>query len=488
MKPRAGTKKKSPSSVAAAQIIETALKEDCTVSELARLAQSDPAFALRVLAMVNSPAFALNRKVSSMSQAITLLGIRGLRNLALSLVAADLIPEGDIGSALLSACLRRALACRALATALNDRDPDIYFTSGLFLECGILVGADGQLTELSDIIQSPSISRVVRERAAGRDPHPISGAVLARDYLLPDETVEAIAKHHDPSIPESRVAAVAWVAERIAGVFEGGEVIQNSDIGRAAASKLGLSAQAADTIIRDLPDQVARAAEALQRDVGQQRDFESLMLDANIQLVQLNAQFHSMVRDLEAVISEKEILAEELRQANEKLQVVAATDSLTGLPNKRAFSENLTRELARSARHQEPLSLVVLDIDHFKKFNDNWGHTVGDAALRTVAQVLRSHLRAGDFPSRYGGEEFAIILPQTDRAGGVVVADRIRAALEATVIAGVQTPMRLTASFGLSTIETGKPRKSGADLFEQADSALYRAKRAGRNRVEVSNV
>jgi diguanylate cyclase (GGDEF)-like protein len=160
----------------------------------------------------------------------------------------------------------------------------------------------------------------------------------------------------------------------------------------------------------------------------------------------------------------------------------AATDSLTGLPNKRAMADTLKRLLAQASRAMEPMSLLMLDLDHFKDINDKFGHPVGDQALAGVGAALRSAIRAGDLAARNGGEEFAVLLPATGADGAVAVAEKIRAA-----IADISLPangLHLTASVGIATYpEHGTSTES---LERLADAALYVAKRSGRDRVETA--
>ncbi len=154
---------KKPASVAAAKIVQEALREDVTVSELAEMAQSDPAMALRIVALVNSPAFQLSHPVSDVGRAAAILGLRGLRNIALALMLTDMIPPGEEGQAIMANSLRRALACRAIAVGLGARDRDVYFTTGLFLDAGYLIHANGDLAATATIVRSPAAHRILQE-------------------------------------------------------------------------------------------------------------------------------------------------------------------------------------------------------------------------------------------------------------------------------------------------------------------------------------
>jgi diguanylate cyclase (GGDEF)-like protein len=168
-------------------------------------------------------------------------------------------------------------------------------------------------------------------------------------------------------------------------------------------------------------------------------------------------------------------------QLTERIREKAMTDPLTGLRNRRAFRDDLLQALAREARHDGRLALVMLDLDHFKKLNDTHGHPAGDAALRATAQVLRQIVRGGDFAARYGGEEFVVVLPEATEEGARRFAERIRAALEAASIEHAGVRLRVTASLGLAIWPDDALDADG--LLTAADRALYAAKAGGRNRV-----
>ena len=178
--------------------------------------------------------------------------------------------------------------------------------------------------------------------------------------------------------------------------------------------------------------------------------------------------------------------SDDLEQDNLGLQVLAHTDKLTNIANRLMFDSILEREFKRAQRGDDYLSLILLDVDFFKKFNDRYGHLAGDAVLRSVGRVLSEQvIRAGDLAARYGGEEFVVILPSTDRTGAMAVAERIREAILALEVAHTDSAGgKVSASFGVATFAPGKdPARSPADVINRADQQLYEAKRGGRNRV-----
>jgi diguanylate cyclase (GGDEF)-like protein len=164
----------------------------------------------------------------------------------------------------------------------------------------------------------------------------------------------------------------------------------------------------------------------------------------------------------------------------------AVTDDLTGLPNKRSFQETMRKESARAARFKHDLSLVILDVDNFKRVNDTYGHLQGDEVLRVIGKILAEESRGIDAPARYGGEEFVVALPETDEEGALEVAERIRERIEAVVIPLIEQEgeMRITASIGTATMPA--PPADVQDLVAAADGALYEAKRTGKNKVIVA--
>ena len=166
----------------------------------------------------------------------------------------------------------------------------------------------------------------------------------------------------------------------------------------------------------------------------------------------------------------------------EQAERLATTDGLTGLMNRRSLNTQLAARSREAQRYRRPLSLLLIDIDHFKKVNDTHGHPAGDAVLRGVAAVARAQSRETDLVARYGGEEMALVLPETDAAGASVIAERLRAAVEGTAHGTEHGTLRVTISVGVATWPGGG--QTPDELLTTADRALYRAKQTGRNRVE----
>ena len=189
-------------------------------------------------------------------------------------------------------------------------------------------------------------------------------------------------------------------------------------------------------------------------------------------------------------ITEEKTIRENLEQEIERrskleaeLRYLSSHDALSGMPNRRHFFEQTGRELARCRRHARPLSLILFDLDHFKSVNDSRGHAAGDAVIRAVGDLCGRSQRGHDFAARIGGEEFTVLLPETDLDGAAIVAERLRRALEHMPLAESGDSFCVTASFGVT--EASAETDSVETLLARADRALYSAKRAGRNRVTI---
>jgi diguanylate cyclase (GGDEF)-like protein len=178
---------------------------------------------------------------------------------------------------------------------------------------------------------------------------------------------------------------------------------------------------------------------------------------------------------------------EELRRGNEVLEQLSFTDGLTRLHNHRYFQDRLRMEGRRCERSQDPLTLLLLDIDDFKSLNDRYGHAVGDEVLRRVAQVINNTVRETDLPARYGGEEFAVLAPSTDREGGMALAEKLRLAVSMARIRGTGVEDAKALSV---TISVGVAVYAGDSqtLFNAADRSLYAAKSAGKDCVVCADV
>lgn len=256
-------------------------------------------------------------------------------------------------------------------------------------------------------------------------------------------------------------------------------------IGLALA--LVLTVLAALTRTSFLHARIARRTNELERELALRRHIED-------ELETIRADLEERVRErtraLEARNAELTQLRLALETANQRLKRLVAVDALTGIANRRHFDRALDRELRRARREALPLSLVFLDLDEFKRFNDTYGHSRGDEVLRLVAHTLdETFRRGGDLVARYGGEEFAVVLPGVDGRRAELYAERLRRRVWRLAIPYEvsQVADRVTISGGVATVPPGT-LASADDLLRAADKALYRAKCQGRNRIAAGKL
>ncbi|MDI6750208.1 MAG: diguanylate cyclase [Rhodocyclaceae bacterium] len=228
---------------------------------------------------------------------------------------------------------------------------------------------------------------------------------------------------------------------------------------------------------------VGYIAVEIARDALEARKREMLEITLAIMLGGLLLASWLSLRIAHGVLTTLDTAQKALRRQMETAELLARTDALTGLANRRAFDEVAQQEIQRAQRYGTPLTLVLADLDHFKAINDSHGHDVGDCVLQDFARILAGSVRNVDLVGRWGGEEFAILMPGTDLAEATQAAERMRRQVEQAQLCIEETTCRYTASFGVAAFRADMPTL--ASLLGRADMALYRAKRLGRNRVEV---
>ncbi|MCS6776342.1 MAG: diguanylate cyclase [Chloroherpetonaceae bacterium] len=226
--------------------------------------------------------------------------------------------------------------------------------------------------------------------------------------------------------------------------------------------------------VTDAQGQVVRLVGTLM-DITERKRYEQELEAAHREMEQANRLLEQQILLVQEQAVAMELQKHELEAMNRRLEALATVDGLTGIYNHRTFQERLTEEYHRFLRHGMPLSLILMDVDHFKKYNDTFGHPEGDRVLRQVAHLLQANSRSTDFVARYGGEEFAVLMPTTDAEGALRAAERLRSAIEQA-----EWPLRpVTGSFGVATLVNYDQTPDA--LIAAADRALYLSKQRGRN-------
>ena len=223
-------------------------------------------------------------------------------------------------------------------------------------------------------------------------------------------------------------------------------------------------------------------------DPGTIRPYSQILQEANEELGRLNLSYEHLLMKYKEEKERAQTYAKELKKMNKKLRNMASRDGLTGLYNHKYFQDALNKELSRAIRYGRPFSLIMFDLDHFKKVNDTHGHRIGDTVLKKVGETTRKTVRVNDTVARYGGEEFVIILPETDLKGAAVLAERLRQKIKKMKIVESSKEIRITISLGVATYLPGDQITNRTQILDAADAALYHAKNNGRNRFSIAKL
>jgi diguanylate cyclase (GGDEF)-like protein/putative nucleotidyltransferase with HDIG domain len=484
----------SPPAVAV-QILSTVQNENSDFSKLTKIIASDPALTAKMLQIANSGFYALQKKVTSIDRALTVLGTNIIKNIALSFVITTEMRTQNSSGFDINKHWRHsvttAVAAELLANQLGQKNEDIFATA-LLHNIGMPVISAQRSDKYSQIVKTtePTSHEIVNEenQAFGFD-HQQVGALLIKHWGLPERVAEPIKYHHCPDSAPDKFQLTAHIisfAERIASIYTGSECAVKV---RELQSDLFEHFCLDENSVRSLLDQVAENSieilNTFEIDPGDMRPYSQLLQEANEELGKLNLSYEQLVIELKEAKEKSERLAKELGDANSRLNNLVYTDSLTGLYNHRYFQENLTIELSRAHRYNFSVSLIVFDIDYFKKVNDTYGHPAGDQVLKNIANAIKATIRPSDIVARYGGEEFAVILPQTDISGIKIFAARIRRCVEGVITEYEDKKIMVTISLGGTTFSPNQPEITKDVLFETADRALYISKNNGRNQVTI---
>jgi len=483
----------SPPAIAL-KILEAVRKDENSFEELARIISVDPALSIRILKIANSSLYGFPNPVESLSQATALIGTNALKNIALSFVIVQDFQEAPQGSFDLNLFWRRAItaavAAEILAEHVGLRDQDL-FVAALLQDIGVLLlylSDPVEYTALQDEKRVNGKSTCTEERQTFGFDHSEVGSHLLTVWSLPDTISQPIRFHHSEVADDlyQDVAMVLQLADMISAIYHG--IHSNSkfiEVHRRLAEKYQLSEEKIDQLIDITGEKSHEILDLFAIDPGDLKPFSLIMQEANEELGRLNFSYAQLVLELKQSKQSAELLAMELKLANDSLRELAFRDGLTGLYNHRYFQEVLESELERAERYNHPLSLLLIDIDLFKKVNDTFGHPAGDQVLQKIGDSLVRLVRRCDIVARYGGEEFAIILPETGKTSARVLAQRVRRGVEQLEINYNNQVISVTISCGLACRETDSTGITRTVLIEQSDQALYRAKEKGRNRVET---
>ena len=485
----------SPPAIAI-RILKAVKRDDASYDELTQLILSDPSLTAKTLKVANSSFYGLSQRVDSLKKALSILGLNAMKNIALSFVIASELRGHSEGSFDFDFFWRRsvtaAVAADLVASSIENKNDDA-FVIGLLQDIGIAImyfcRKDDYLKVLDEKRLSESPVEVVEKEFFGFD-HQEVGFEVLKEWGLPENIYMPIRYHHKNTDCPGKYELsrdIVDISDKISSIYHGSH---SSDKITAINNVLGGKYKKSQGDFQNLIDLAAtKSIEILslfEIDSADMKPYSQILQEANEELEKLNLSFqHLLIKHKEAT-HRAEALASSLKIANENLRSLALRDGLTGLYNHRHFQEQLDTELERALRYKRPFSVLMLDLDHFKKINDSHGHRIGDIVLKKIGALIEKQARKNDIVARYGGEEFAIISPETDLKGAAVLAERIRTSLEKMEIHADSVTVKATISIGVATYLPGKRAASKSDLLDAADSALYESKRNGRNKLSMA--
>ncbi len=483
------------------RIVRAASDEDFSFDSIAQMISADPAFTSEILRTVNTPHYANHGPIATVKRAVFILGWRIVRNIALSFSVRESLRSSHIPQLCIQQFWRqavlRATTCKQLTMMLGRGDAEEAFTVGLLQDVGFLVLLHLRPTQAQQwprLIEMLPAQRLAAERELFGLTHVQVVGVLAERWGIPGSLAEPIAHHHDDGVdqlPPTHLAGIAHTADLACAVYSCSDKAGALQAFEQCLQARELSKEHVEGLLEQVSTHAESAAAALGISIGPAPTYEQILFAANETLMAIRDREEERAQQLQKLLREKEQLTKQLERTMSNLEEMAYLDPLTGLANRRRFDEIFLQQIERAHKEGLPLSLILIDIDHFKKVNDTHGHPCGDSALKTVAQTLMRSTRSTDHHARIGGEEMAMLLLGAATGVGKNIAEKAR-----QQIAGIQltcngVPVLLTASFGGVTLEPtsrlaepSTPAEVIAGrLMKAADTALYAAKQGGRNRV-----
>ncbi len=481
----------------AVKILEEVRKDDFTFQDLAYLIESDPALTARILKASNSSYFNPRSKVTSIEKALGLLGSATVTNIALSFVIVSELQADSSGTFDTTLFWRRALtaavAAEMISTLVGSPYRDIFVIS-LLQDIGILVMHGNSPHDYQKVFQHREQHHTPlceAEREIFGFDHQELGAELLMNWQLPEEIFAPIRHHHSNGKVANRFQQqreILFVADCLASFHCGSP--DNAKIGKAKHilyDTFGLSGKEVENLIEAVATRSFEVLDSFEIPQDAMRPLSLILQEANQELSNLYDTYELQAIELKQAREKAEKQVQELHEANALHRELAFRDGLTGIYNRRFFQEALDNELIRAQRYKRQFSLAILDVDNYKTINDAHGHTVGDLVLINISKAVHEMVRATDIFARYGGDEFVIIMPETDLPNAIAVAENLRSRVETLVTSVGNVTIKTTISLGLTSYVASFGNKTREQVIDIADKALYIAKHSGKNNTRALN-
>ena len=482
----------------ASKLITLTSREDATLADIGELVSQDISLSAKILKVSNSAFYSFPQQIGSIQQAVSILGMNAVRSLVLSFSFLT-IKAGKVESRFnFQAFWERSLASAVTAKLILDNvkgaDAEEVFVSGLLQNLGELILARSFPEEYEKVLRKVDENHqdifTAEESVFGIN-HTLVGSEVAKSWGFPEVLLLPIQYHHHPEEYSGKNATIrstvraVYLSDLLVNIlFSDKPEIYHKQFRKEAGKLLGLTAEGIENILAQVHTKVKEAGTYFNLKIKTTKSVQEILQEANIRLSLINLDYDQMNKQLILAKIHLENLTKELEEKNKTLDNLANIDGLTGLYNHRYFQNILDQEINRAVRHSFSISILMIDIDHFKRINDTYGHQVGDFVLSEFSKIIQANIRQYDILARYGGEEFVVLLPETSAEDAQIVAEKLRSIIEQTTFQDHREKYQITASFGQSSsIPAVEDTFSKDILINQADQALYEAKEKGRNRV-----
>jgi len=484
----------------ASTLISMTSKEETTLADIANLVSQDISLSSKILKVSNSAFYSFPQQIGSIKQAVSVLGTNAVRSLVLSFSFLS-IKQGKQQSnfnfeKFWERSLATAVASKLILEKVKGADTEEVFISGLLQNLGELIFARTFTEQYEKVLESITNDQhdpITAEETIIGSNHCRIGYEVAKSWGFPAVLLQPLLYHHDPTEyngDDKKIRATinaVYLADLLMNIlFSSKPEDYHKEFRKKAKKLLGLSNQDIEKVLEDVHTEIVSAGKYFGLKIKSTKSIQEILQEANIRLSLLNLDYDQMNKQLINAKMELETLTKELEHKNKILDNLANVDGLTEVFNHRYFQNILDQEIDRAIRQDSFIALILADIDHFKNFNDSYGHQAGDYILKEFCISLKSALRKYDTLARYGGEEFAIILPATNLDEALNVAEKLRSVIDSTIFKAENQSIEynLTASFGVTASRPGiEDDFSKSTLIARTDEALYEAKKQGRNKV-----
>jgi diguanylate cyclase (GGDEF)-like protein len=465
----------------ALRLLQAVQKQNPDIDEIGKILATDPPLSAKVLKIVNSSFYSLPSRITSVNHAINMLGINSVKNLALGFSLVNkfnsTLSKSLDPSLFWKDSLVGAIAVKLIGEKIIKSFSDDIFFLGLLQNIGFFT-LSCCMPKQYDLVmvqfhKNTAQVHEVESQILGFN-HMEIGEYLIKSWVLPETFYTPIGYHHYPQRLKSArddihtLTKVLHLSSLYIELFN-----HSSDVGlQMATIEQRVKAYGFDETIdihevgKAINQQASEVFPIFEIDFKDENEYAQLLETAKAELINLSTELMNNLSDQ--------------RQEINLLRQQVGLDSMTNLNNHQRFKELLQKEISRSDRYNNPLSIIFADIDHFKSINDTYGHIAGDRVIKIVAGCLKKELRESEHLARYGGEEFAVILPETEKEDAWMVAERLRKTIDSLRIAHGDGFIHPTMSFGIAPLKPGE-KISLDESIRRADSALYNAKNQGRN-------